>query len=163
MDRQPRSEDARQPGLVAKVAATAVMSGIVVCVALQVVSRYVAHIQVSWTEEAARLLLLWVAAVGAVLAVATRSHFRFDLLAARLPVPARRALDLTVMALTAVFLLAFLASGILYSLDMADARSQLLGISYGIPYAAVPLGAAGMLLALWSRFRARRGDGGEGA
>jgi TRAP-type C4-dicarboxylate transport system permease small subunit len=160
MDERRQPEEARQPGLLAKIAASAVMSGIVICVTLQVVSRYVAHIQVSWTEELSRLLLLWVATVGAVLAVSTRSHFRFDLLAARLPPHARRALELAIMAITAAFLVAFLWSGILYTFDMADARSQLLGISYGIPYAAVPVAAAGMLVALWLRFRSGRDNGG---
>jgi TRAP-type C4-dicarboxylate transport system permease small subunit len=149
-------EETRRPGRIARVASTLVMTSLVLCVSLQVTSRYVVHVQVSWTEEAARLLLLLVTAVGAILAISSRSHFRMDLLAGRLPSSARRILEFAVTTLTSLFLLSFCYSGLIYSLDMADARSQLLGIYFGIPYSAVPICAAGMLVALLARFHSEQ-------
>lgn len=148
--------DAKAPSLIAKVAATTVMTAVVFCIALQVLNRYVAHIQVSWTEEVSRLLLVWVASIGAILAVSARTHFRMELLTGLLSPRMRRAIDTFISLATLIFLAFFLYSGIRFCMDLADNRSQMLGIPYAYPMVALPIAAAGMFVAVILRIAATR-------
>lgn len=148
----PIEQEPRSPGLLAKAACTAVMVGIVLCIALQVLNRHVVHFQMPWTEEVSRILLLWVACLGAIFAAADRAHFRMDLLASNLPVRTSRRLGRLVSALTALFLLLFAYAGLRFCVDQSDNISQILGISRAIPAAAIPLSAAAMALIPVIRF-----------
>ena len=51
---------------------------LVITVFLQVVSRYIFHNPLMWSEEVARFLLFWVALMGASLSVKTKRHFTID-------------------------------------------------------------------------------------
>jgi len=51
---------------------------LVVVVFLQVVSRYIFHNPLIWSEEVARFLLFWVALMGASLSVKTKRHFTIE-------------------------------------------------------------------------------------
>jgi tripartite ATP-independent transporter DctM subunit len=77
---------------------------IVLVVGLQVVSRHLLHRPLPWTEEIARLLLVWSMLVGGVLALARHEHTRVTALVRLLP--ARWALALETG--TGVAVLAFL-------------------------------------------------------
>lgn len=51
---------------------------LIVIVFLQVVSRYIFHNPLIWSEETARFLLFWVALMGASLSVKNQRHFTID-------------------------------------------------------------------------------------
>jgi TRAP-type transport system small permease protein len=52
-------------------------------VALQVVSRFVIHAPVIWSEEVARFLFFWVVLLGAAMSVKDRRHFVIDITGGR--------------------------------------------------------------------------------
>ncbi|WP_134698773.1 TRAP transporter small permease [Ammoniphilus sp. YIM 78166] len=60
----------------------------VLCVILQVLSRYVPFIEIDWTEEAAKYSFIWAMFMGAAIMVRRKGHFAMsfviDLLPARL-------------------------------------------------------------------------------
>lgn len=49
-------------------------------VSFQVITRYVLHTPLLWSEEVARFLLFWVALMGAGMSVKTRRHFTIELI-----------------------------------------------------------------------------------
>lgn len=51
---------------------------LVIIVFLQVVSRYIFHNPLMWSEEVARFLLFWVALMGASLSVKNKRHFTIE-------------------------------------------------------------------------------------
>ncbi|WP_026616194.1 TRAP transporter small permease [Ensifer aridi] len=137
----PDLDEYREPGPVAKIAATLTMSVVIGCVLLQVFDRYALHMSVSWTEELARLGMLWIAGVGGILAAARHSHFRVGILVELLPRKPQRVVDIIVAGLSGVFLLYVAYSGYRYCVNIADSTSPMLGISYAIPYSIIPISA----------------------
>jgi TRAP-type C4-dicarboxylate transport system permease small subunit len=150
------SETQHAPRLWERVLATVVMSGIIICVSLQVLSRYVIHFPASWTEEVARLLLLWVAAIGAVLAIAGHTHFRMDLITSRL----RGRVGTVVFGITATlsvgFYLIFCYSGVRFCIEQTDEVSAMLHIPYAVPMAILPLSALAMTYELCRRLASQK-------
>lgn len=133
------------------------MTAITVVVFLQVISRYVLAYPLDWPEELARMLFVWVALLGAVLALRRAAHFSIEALVNLLPVPARRGVSI----LLRVTLLAFLAGVAYLGLDAAirvrDQLSTAMEISMSYGYASVPVAFALMALemarALWRDLR----------
>lgn len=83
------------------------MATLVMSVTWQVVSRYVLDQPSSWTEEAARFLLVWIGVLGAAYVSYSREHLAIDLLPRRLQGPKAAALYLFIELAVMVF--AFLA------------------------------------------------------
>jgi TRAP-type C4-dicarboxylate transport system permease small subunit len=150
-DLHSHSDVQRHPRPWESILATLLMSAVIICVSVQVLSRYLIHFQASWTEEVARLLLLWVAALGSVLAISGRSHFRMDLIASRLRGRKGAIVFYVATALTAGFYLTFGYSGIRFCIEQADEVSATLHIPYAIPMAVIPLSALAMAYELYRR------------
>jgi TRAP-type C4-dicarboxylate transport system permease small subunit len=144
-------DDVPKPGIAAQIGATIVMSGMVLCVGIQVLSRYLTHFGVSWTEEISRLFLVWAVSIGAILAVSGRAHFRMSLLSACVGPISQYWWDMIVLIGTTLFLIAFTYAGIRVCAELSDATSQMLGLSYAFPAASIPVGGFGMAIALWLR------------
>jgi TRAP-type C4-dicarboxylate transport system permease small subunit len=115
---------------------------------LQVVFRYVLQQPLFWSEELPRYLLIWMSFLAAALAQKNEAHINITLALTPLSPRTRRA----VMVLTNVLILAFLLilvySGSLVTRITAHHRSTALQIPMGLVYAALPVGAALMILYL---------------
>ncbi|MBA2450393.1 MAG: TRAP transporter large permease subunit [Chloroflexi bacterium] len=85
-------------------ATTAILAGEVLVVGLGVISRYVFNSPISWTEEIARLLLVWLMFAGGVIAMKRAEHTRVTALIRLLPEDVRIAVDLGMNAVLLVFL-----------------------------------------------------------
>lgn len=129
----------------------ALMAAITLVVFLQVLTRYGFRHPFDWPEEVARYLFVWVAMLGAALALERGAHFSIDLATARLPVAAARRLGAAVDALGAVFALVLAHQGALLAWRVRDQPSAALEISMAWPYAAIPVAAALMALTLARR------------
>jgi TRAP-type transport system small permease protein len=120
----------------------AVMTGTVI---LSVFFRYVLNDALSWTDEVARYLMIWIAWIGAGPAIRQGGHIAVDLLVTRLPAPIGRIV--TVLGQLAA--IAFLGVVLFYSLSlmgrMGMQTTAALGISMQFPYAGMPVGAALMI------------------
>lgn len=79
-------------------------AGVVLLVFAGVISRYVFHFSMAWTEELSRYLFVWGSFIGAAAAFRTGEHRGIPLLRHRLPRLARRILDVATAAAVFTFL-----------------------------------------------------------
>ena len=122
------------------------MAALVVDVFLGVWSRYVLHATFQWYDEVARLCFVWMVFLGAAVAVRRGAHFRLHLLVDRLGPRLRRAADLVVALLVAVFGGVLVAGGIaMYPLARRQVTDSL-ELSMLWFYGALPIGGALMIL-----------------
>lgn len=112
----------------------------------QILGRYVFNYSISWSEEAAIFVQVWIVMLGAGLAMRNRNHIGIDLVVARLPRTLRLVLKSTSFLLSAWFLIVLVAGSFgLISLGMII-KSTALQIPMAIPYAALPIGMTYLLL-----------------
>ena len=111
-------------------------------VLLNVVTRYGFRFSVTWAEELARFLMIWVAYIGAGLALRNGNHVAFEYVQTLLP----PRLTVWLRALVAVGILVFLGFLTYYGWEFSQLtmrqRSAVLGVQRGIVGLAIPIGAA---------------------
>lgn len=137
----------------------ALMASMAALVFANVVARYLFSSSVIWVEELTQVQMIWVAYLGAGLALREGRHVAVDTLQDLLPAALRRALRQLIATALALFLLALAVLGVQIVVFTWTQETPVLGISAGLPYLAVPLGAAALLLHLllfWRRFVERR-------
>jgi TRAP-type C4-dicarboxylate transport system permease small subunit len=120
----------------------------------QVVARYVFNDPLTWSEEAARYLFVWVSLVGAGAAVGRGAHYGLEALARRLPPGWRAAAGFASTVVVLAFAFALLITGITETQLASRQFSASLPMRMHLSYAALPVGAALMIwhvLALWAR------------
>jgi TRAP-type C4-dicarboxylate transport system permease small subunit len=123
-----------------------ILSVMALVVLLQVIFRYVLNFPLFWTEEFARYCLVWSSLLGSALAVKRGQHIAVTIIMERLSPALHRLLTITALISVAVILLIILWGGMhLVAITRAQI-SPALRVSMSIPYLAVPVGAALMLL-----------------
>jgi TRAP-type transport system small permease protein len=132
------------------VAMAAVM---VVLVVVNVFCRYVLNFSLVWAEEVSQYLMVWVAFLGAGLALRQGRHVAVEMLQELLPVGGRRGLRWLLLLAMLAFLVATAVLGGMFAWFARDMETPVLNISMAIPYSAVPIGSA--LLAIHLAFIAR--------
>ncbi|MCZ0812434.1 MAG: TRAP transporter small permease [Pseudomonadota bacterium] len=110
-------------------------------ITLQIVSR-VAFTSVSWTEEVARFLLIWITFLGATLAYQQGRHIAVTLLRDSLPERLRRVVSGAGMLVAIAFLVTLAVIGWRYMGIQSFQKSPSLRMSMGLVYAVMPVCAA---------------------
>jgi TRAP-type C4-dicarboxylate transport system permease small subunit len=132
---------------------------------LQVMSRYTGLVFLPWTEEAARLLFVWVVWVGAAAGLFRGTHIRFDFVVDRLPARARRAMEFIVSIGVASFLIVLIRYGYEVARSQTDSTFLTFNLSVKYTYLSAVLGSALMLVGLagsfWRRMRRPAADPGD--
>jgi len=123
-----------------------VLSTMAVVVLLQVIFRYVLNFPLFWTEEFARYCLVWSSLLGSAVAVKRGRHIAVTIFMERFPPALRRGLTIIALISVAVILTIILWGGIQLVAITRAQISPALRVSMSIPYLAVPVGAALMLL-----------------
>jgi len=123
-----------------------VLSGMAVVVFLQVIFRYVLNLPLFWTEELARYCLVWASLLGSAVAVKRGQHIAVTIFMERLPPALRRGLTMMALISVAAILTIILWGGIQLVAITRAQISPALRVSMSVPYLAVPVGAALMLL-----------------
>jgi len=162
----PAAEPAPSRGTGAVDAATAfLVAALASVVGLQVVGRHLLHRPLPWTEEVARLLLVWLMCVGGVRALQLSEHPRVTAVL-RLLAPARRAgVELGVRVVLLAFLLALVVPAVRLTLASTAERLPASGLSGAAISAALPaalLLMAGVLVAQLGREGRSLWRGGAG-
>lgn len=118
----------------------------VVIEALGVIFRFVLHDSLSWSDELASYLFVWLTCLGAAAGIKLRVHPEVKALADRLPVAMQQGLedlaDIAIAALGAVFVI---YGGDMLALIGSETASSL-PISMVYPYLAIPVGGALLIL-----------------
>jgi TRAP-type C4-dicarboxylate transport system permease small subunit len=125
-----------------ELACGALMVAITAVVFLQVVSRYVFSYPFDWPEEMARYLFVWVALLGAALALKRGAHFSIDALVKRLPAGWRRIVPLMIHISLGVFTLLVSVKGFQLALRVSEQLSPGMEVSMTYPYLSVPVSFA---------------------
>ena len=125
-----------------ELACGALMVAIPAVVFLQVVSRYVFNYPFDWPEEMARYLFVWVALLGAALALRRGAHFSIDALVKRLPAGWQRIVPLLVHTILGIFTLAVSVKGFQLALRVNEQLSSGMAISMTYAYLSVPVSFA---------------------
>jgi TRAP-type C4-dicarboxylate transport system permease small subunit len=113
---------------------------LVVTTSLQVFTRYVLNAPLTWTEEVARMLFVWLIFLGSAFIVKRGSHISIDILTRVLsPVPRRRLAILT-HGITLAILGVLTVKGVQLLRITGQSASPALDIPWVYVYAAFPLG-----------------------
>jgi TRAP-type C4-dicarboxylate transport system permease small subunit len=117
------------------------LGGLLFTLFLQVFTRFITRDPLSWTEEAARYLYVYVVFLGASAAVTERSHVAIDVLVLRLPRLGRLVVAVLVNV-GVLFVLANLAYwGVRATIRQLNIPLVVLDISYAWVYVVVPVTA----------------------
>jgi TRAP-type C4-dicarboxylate transport system permease small subunit len=125
-----------------ELACGALMVAITAVVFLQVISRYVFNYPFDWPEELARYLFVWVALLGAALALRRGAHFSIDALVKRLPEGWRRIVPLLIHFTLGIFTLTVAVKGFQLALRVSEQLSSGMEVSMTYPYLSVPVSFA---------------------
>ncbi|MGG1660522.1 TRAP transporter small permease [Brevibacillus sp. NRS-1366] len=121
----------------------AIMSVIVI---IQVFSRFMLSLPLSWSEELARYLMVYTVFLGVALALREQKLIGVEAVAERLSKRQRRRLKTTVNLVSIAFFLLLFIQGIKMLLKVHVQISASLGIPMSIPYAAIPIGSCLLIM-----------------
>ena len=113
---------------------------LVVTTSLQVFTRYVLNAPLSWTEELARILFIWITFIGAAVIAKRSGHISIDFVTNLLPPGARRWVLVVANAASVAILLLLGVKGVALLRITGISASPALGIPWAYVYAAFPVG-----------------------
>jgi TRAP-type C4-dicarboxylate transport system permease small subunit len=112
----------------------------------QVLTRYVVNVSLTWSEEAARYLMVYSVFLGAALAIRYQKHVAIEILSESINEKKRKILKMIILIICIVFFFMLLVKGIDILHHVGNQKSPALRIPMTIPYAAIPLGAGLLIL-----------------
>jgi TRAP-type C4-dicarboxylate transport system permease small subunit len=113
-----------------------------------VVLRYGFGQSLAWAEEASRYMMIWLAFLGAGLALREGAHIAVETLPDALPPLLSKLVRLVAILLVALFLALILWLGWQYAQFAMMQRTPVLRLPVGYIYLAIPIGMALMLVHL---------------
>jgi TRAP-type C4-dicarboxylate transport system permease small subunit len=111
-----------------------------VTVIVQVFLRYLFSFSLSWSEEVARYLMIWVAFLGGSLALQKGLHIGVEFLITRLSPTARRRVSLFSKMTILLFLIYLIIGGFKITWAVRDQSSPALLFSMAYAYLSAPVG-----------------------
>jgi TRAP-type C4-dicarboxylate transport system permease small subunit len=126
---------------------------------VNVIARYVLNFSIIWAEEVSQYLMIWIAYLGAGLALREGRHVALELLHDFLPGTLGRKLRMGIGVCVLAFLGAVTVLGFQFAVFVWNQETPVLNISLGIPSLAIPIGTilfAVHLLFMFRRYAERR-------
>lgn len=119
-----------------------------------VISRFVIHRPLIWSDELASLLFLWLAMIGSVVAFRRAEHMRMTSLVSKLGHQKRALFEAIAVVASLTFLLMIGWPALEYAIDELDITTPAMEINNGWRAAALPVGIA--LMAVFAVIRLMR-------
>ncbi|KGJ07081.1 TRAP transporter large permease [Paracoccus sphaerophysae] len=126
--------------------AAALLAAMMAIVLANVVFRYVLHSPLVWGDEAASLSFIWMAMLGAAIAVDRHEHLRLTIALPLFPPRMQDVLDVFGRVAVAVLLLRLLPEAVSYAYEESFITSPALGLPMSVRAAALPAGIGLMTL-----------------
>ncbi len=126
--------------------AAALLTAIIGLLLAGVISRYVFSLPIVWIDEVASISFLWLAMLGAVMAVDRGEHLRLTLFVGMMPEKAQAFCNTAAMLLVALFLGVMLRPAYEYAIEESYITSAALNIPMSFRAAALPVGVGLMLV-----------------
>lgn len=120
---------------------------------LNVVTRYIFNFSIIWAEEVSQYLMIWIAYLGAGLALREGRHVAVEMLQDRLPAALARRVRMAVGGLVLAFLGVVTLLGFQFVAFVWSQETPVLNVSLGIPSLAIPIGTLLFALHLGFMFR----------
>jgi len=111
----------------------------------QVIARYVLQTPLSWSEEMARFMLMWLSMLSAAYGFKTKSHFALKLLVGRFSGVSQKVIEIIVHVVVVLFFAILLYFSIIFVIGVKGHTAPALGISMQVPYASMVVGC-GLIL-----------------
>jgi TRAP-type C4-dicarboxylate transport system permease small subunit len=138
----------------ARMLSVLLLALMVAIVTLNVLTRYLLHVSLSWSAELARYCLVWSALLAAVGLVERGEHLTVDLLERRLGRRSRHRLAVLVALLSLTFFAVLIASGtMLVAGTIGQVASSIERLPMSVVYAIVPVAALLMFGGCAARLR----------
>ncbi len=133
-------------GAIVELAASVLVVVEVIVLFAGVVSRYVFHEPLTWSDELASTLFIWLAMLGAVIAVRRNEHMRMTALVGMCQPEKRAFLDALALAAALAFMVLIADPAIEYAMEESYIVTSALGISGSWRASAFPTGIALMMV-----------------
>ncbi len=124
------------------------MGGMGIIAFAAVFFRFVLADPLTWSEEAARYMMVWVTFLGAGYAMGKGRHIGVTLFVEKLPERIRKKVILTAEIIIMVFLAAVTVQGVNLMISLRSQTSPAMDFPMTLPYLAIPVGAVYMFLHL---------------
>ncbi|MEP6608388.1 MAG: TRAP transporter small permease [Burkholderiaceae bacterium] len=115
---------------------------------LQVFSRYILQASLPWTEEIARMVIVWAVMLAAAVATERGEHYVITVLFDQFRGALRQSILIGTSAIALVFLAVMVRAGIEYTAANMNTTYVATQLSRGWVYLALPIGASLMALSL---------------
>jgi TRAP-type C4-dicarboxylate transport system permease small subunit len=117
----------------------------------QVVLRYVFNDPLTWSEEMARILFIYLAFVGIGAAYGRRRHMFVDALVIELPVTLKRIVEFSVVGIASAFLIAVIVITLrsIVELHRMEITTPALEYPMALVYLVIPLGMSALIAQMW--------------
>ena len=133
-------------GIMVEFPAALLVAAEVIVLLMGVISRYVLHTPLVWSDELASILFLWLAMLGSIVALRRGEHMRMTAIVGKLSPRPRAFLDLIAIAAALAFLLLVLRPAYEFAEDEMFVTTPSLEIASSWRAAALPIGIALMTL-----------------
>ncbi|TLS38428.1 TRAP transporter small permease [Pseudalkalibacillus caeni] len=117
-----------------------------IVIAVQVFSRFILGNSITWSEELARYLMIWLVFLASSLALRMKALIGVEAISERLSFKARRFLKTIVHALNIAFFVFLLIKGVEMLGHVQTQSSPAMHISMAWAYAAIPVGSFLMII-----------------
>ncbi|MCY3966503.1 MAG: TRAP transporter small permease [Acidobacteria bacterium] len=124
-----------------EVAVCTILVALVAVTFSQVVFRYVLQASLSWSEELARFLLMWLAALSTAYAMKTGAHFALHFVVDRTPPAMRRLIGSAVAFSASTFLAVFTYQSLRFAIEVHDMLAPATRMSMAVPYSSAFVGS----------------------
>ena len=121
------------------------MALILVLVVVQVVMRYVFNSPLTWSEELAVYIMVWMTFLGSVICMRDNEHIEVTVLVDYLPRKLQRAVIVFSRIVSVIFLLIVVYYGFELVFENRVVTSAANKINMGLVYLIIPLSSIGML------------------
>ncbi len=129
-----------------KTTVTAVLIVFTVLVAVQVISRYVFHSPITWTEQAARYLFIWMIMLEMPVLFRIKGNMTFDLLLDKFPEKMQTFIHIVGIILVAGFAASYFSASLGLCMKSVGRIAVGIGLPINCVYAAQPVGSALLFL-----------------
>ena len=124
-----------------------IMFALMILVTLaNVFGRFLFNSPIFWSSEMARYSFVWIIFLGAALAARNGSHIGMEVLMNKLPPKGKVFLKAAINCMVIIFLFVFTIVSFIQAYNAVDTESSAMQIPMLIPYLALPLGGAAMIV-----------------
>ena len=110
----------------------------------QVIARYIFEAPLSWSEELARFILIWLSMLSAAYAFKTKSHFALTILVTKLPEKQQKVTSFCIHVTVAIFFIIICYYSVIFVHSVNGHVAPALQISMQIPYSSIVV-ASGLI------------------